>query len=186
MNAERPYIPDDPADAAGRLDRLWAATRPEAPSVAIRAAVWADVAHALDAAPAPAPAPSWWARHAWSLRTFAAAAAVLLAVLLVVRDRDRAPVGAPAGQDMARVESPTTAEPAAPPAEVVLDAGQVAVLHADADGAVQVVSYRWDGALADDFEGPGFGASASELDVIAALEDMGLSTLALDTTGTLP
>ncbi|HWE37847.1 MAG TPA: hypothetical protein VG406_14860 [Isosphaeraceae bacterium] len=187
MNTERPRTPEDlDADRAARFDRLWEATRPSPPSAAVRDVLWANVAHALDAGPAPEPAPSWWVRRAWSVRVVAAAAAVLVAVLLVARDRDRGP-GRP--EMPVAQESPIPVE-AEPPAvtNVVLDAGAVAVLHADDRGAVQVTTHPWDTTLADDFTGIDFGSSASELDVIAALEDMGLSSLALDTTnsGTLP
>jgi hypothetical protein len=184
MNSERPRIPEDSdaadRDRAARFDRLWEATRPTPPSAAVRDALWANVAHALDAGPSPEPSPAWWVGRAWSLRVVAAAAAVLVAVLLVARDRE------PARPGVRQVAQ----EPPVPitVTHVVLEAGDVAVLHADDRGAVKVTTHSWDTTLADDFHGIDFGSSASELDVIAALEDMGLSTLALDTTpsGTLP
>jgi hypothetical protein len=188
MNAERPRTSEhsDAADRDARFDRLWEATRPSPPSAAARDALWANVAHALDAGPMPEPAPAWWVRRAWSLRVVAAAAAVLVAVLLVARDRDGGP--GPRGLPVAQ-ESPDPVDVGPPTVtNVVLEAGRVAVLHADDRGAVKVTTHPWDTTLADDFRGIDFGSSASELDVIADLEDMGQSSLALDTTpsGTLP
>lgn len=175
---------DPGADAASTtseaLDRLWEATRPERPSAAAWETLWAGVTCAADSAPRTIRPAAWWASRGVLVRVVMAAAAVVVVGWLVSREWGES---LPGRADIART---IVAEPVIETG-VSLEPGRVAILRIGDRGTVRVETRNWDTTPAEDLAGVGFGSSATELDAIAALEDMGTpDTLALGETDALP